>query len=177
MAMGQLNGKRKEAKMNISPFGDPMIIVVSREMVESEDVDSILNILKRLIESPEVAKANMEHVDITFGGYNNTSEELFEIPAVRNYVYRLDEKFPYWLFFLSKHMLGLQCLMYCFLPPYLTDEAKANIHPKELEKLLVNRWGPAMDHISQYAGLNDSEIKALALRVQKYFTQGRANVL
>lgn len=163
----------KRDNMNIKPLGDPMIVVVSREMVESNDVDSILNILKRLIESPAVAKANMDRIDIMFDGYDNTSEELFEIPNVRNYVYHLDEKFPYWLFFLSKYMLGLQCLTYCFLPPYLTDKAKADIHLKELEKLLVNRWWPAMEHISQYAGLSDAEIKALALRVQKYFTQGR----
>ncbi len=70
-------------------------------------------------------------------------------------------------------MLGLQSLMYCFLPPYLTDEVKVDIHPKELEKLLVNRWGPAMEHILQYAGLSDAEITALALRAQKYFIQGR----
>jgi len=159
--------------MNLESFGDPLVVVISREMVESGDIDSILVILKRFIESPETAKANMERIDIAFDGYNNTSEELFEILEVRNYVNRLDEKFPYWLFLLSKHMLGLQSLMYCFLPPFLTDKAKADIYPKELEKLLVNRWGPAMDHISQYAGLSDAEIKALALRVQKYFTQGR----
>ncbi len=69
-----------------------VVIVISREMVESGDVDSILVILKRFIESPETAKANMERIDIAFDGYNNTSEKLFEILEVKNYVNRFRRK-------------------------------------------------------------------------------------
>lgn len=162
--------------MNIKPFSDPLCVIVSRRDVEAQDISSTLTILKRLIESPEIARANMERVDIAFDGYNNTREELDEILEVRNYVYLLDEQFPYWLFLLSKHMLGLQCVMHCFLPPYLTEEAKASIHPEKLEKILVNRWGPAMEHIAKFAGLNDAEIENLAGRATRYIKDGRSNI-
>lgn len=156
----------------LKPFGDPLIIVITREMVESGNIDSTLEILKRLIESPEIARVNMEKVEIMFDGYDNIKEELCEMPEVRDYIHCLDDKFPYWLFFLTKHMLGLQCVMYCFLLPYLTDKAKAEHHPEALGKLLLNRWGPAMEHIAGFAGLSDTEAEALALSVQEYIEKG-----
>ncbi len=159
--------------MSPKPITHPLMIVISRKQVEAGDINSILNILNRLIESPEMAMAHMEKVDIAFDGYNEISEELFEIPEVREFIHRLDEKFPYWLFFLSKDMLGLQCLMFCFLQPFLTDEAKARIHPQKLSELLLNRWGPALEHIAQFAGLDEEQVKTIALRSSFYFQKGR----
>ena len=74
----------------------------------------------------------MERVEISFHGYDHTPQELFEIPEVRNFVYQLDEQFPFWLFFLSKRHLGLQCLLFCFLPPFLTEDARSRIFPERI---------------------------------------------
>lgn len=116
----------------------------------------------------------MRKVNIAFDGYNQDSRELFEIPEVRTYVYKIDEKFPFWLFFMSTHDTGLQCIMFCFLPPYLIDEARAKIHPRRLSDLLTSRWFPAMNHVSGYAGLTENEIEQLTKRVSLYFTSGLA---
>ena len=150
----------------------PLCIVVSRQEVESGDIQPSLSILKKLITSPEVARANMEMVDISFHGYDKCREELFELPEVRKYVHELDSQFPYWLFFLSKHYLGLQCLIHCFLLPHLIDEAKAELHPKQLESLL-NRWFPAMNQVADFAGLSDDDNRKLTERVELYIQNGR----
>ncbi|MDP2653097.1 MAG: hypothetical protein Q8Q08_03590 [Candidatus Omnitrophota bacterium] len=157
----------------MGPLCDQTIIVVSRQDVEAKDIGPILPILKRFLESPEVARFYMEKVDIAFDGYNNFKEELHEIPEVRNYVHMLDEQFPFWLFFLSKYMLGLQCIAHCFLSPYLTEEAQTSTHPEELGKLLINRWVPALNHVAQYAGLSDQETDELLNRAIKYFKEGQ----
>jgi len=83
-------------------------------------------------------------------------------------VHKLDEQFPFWLFFLSKHDLGLQCLLLCFLPPYLTKEERAEIFPERIERLLTKRWFPAMNHICEYVGLSEQEIERLSDRVLAY---------
>ena len=148
------------------------ILVVGRDAVENADTSQIMHSLKHLISSPDVASAYKEQIDISFHGYGHTHEEVFEIPQVRDFVYELDSQFPYWLFFLTKSGLGLQCLMHCFLLPYLTDEAKAEQHPKQLEKLLVKRWFPAMNAVSQFAGLDESDVKELTDRALRYFMDG-----
>ena len=79
---------------------EPLILVISREEVLAEDIEPALGVLKKLTESPEVARSYREKVDIAFHGYDNYAEELFEIPEVRNYMYKLDEQFPFWLYFL-----------------------------------------------------------------------------
>lgn len=151
---------------------EPLFIIVSRDEVISEDIEPALGTLKKLTESPEVAKAYKEKVDIAFHGYDHYHEELFEIPEVRNYVYKLDEQFPFWLYFLSKKHLGLQALLLCFLPPYLKEEAKQEIFPERINDLLTNRWFPALNHIGEYVGMDDTENKAITERTIQYIVNG-----
>jgi hypothetical protein len=158
--------------MNSSPLFQPLYILISREEVEAQDPTAPLATLKSLIASPETARSYMENVDIVFGGYDGDPRELFEIPEVRDYAYKLDGEFPYWLFFLSKYGLGLQCLLLCFLPPYLTEKAKSTIHPERTRELLLDRWLPAMNQVSEFAGLSGNEIDQLTERTISYIANG-----
>jgi hypothetical protein len=147
-------------------------IVVTRDEVKAHDVSSVLEALRALIVSPEIARMYFEQVDIAFHGYNSTSEELFEIPEVRDFVYELDNEFPYWLFFLDKSALGLQFIAYSFLPPFLTDEAKKAIYPQRLDALLTKRWFPAMNQICDWVGFTEQHIEALTSRSVEYLLRG-----
>lgn len=148
------------------------IIIISRAEVDNKDTSSVVGALRALVASPEVALQYFESVDIAFHGYDNTREELFEILEVREFVYALDEQFPYWLFFLDKSALGLQCLAYCFLPPFLTAEAKQKIYPERLNKLLNSRWFPAMNHVCEWVGFDDDQIEVLTDRAVEYLLSG-----
>lgn len=147
-------------------------LVISREEVETQDIEPALSFLKRFLVSPDIAKGCMEKINISFDGYNQHRSELFEIDQVRDYVYELDRKFPFWLYFLTKLTSGLQSIMLCFLPPFLTEEARAEIHPQRLGNLLVKRWIPAMNQVSEYAGLTEKEIEELTDRMELYITDG-----
>ncbi|MFB1487783.1 MULTISPECIES: hypothetical protein [unclassified Thiocapsa] len=148
------------------------IIIVSREEVNSKDTISVLKALHALVASPEGALRYFESVDIAFHGYNDWNEELFEIQVVRECVYALDEEFPYWLFFLDKSALGLQCIAHCFLPPFLTDEAKKEIFLERLNDLLTRRWFPAMNQVCDAAGFSEEQIEALSERSVRYLLGG-----
>ena len=145
-------------------------LVISRADVENLDVGPALAVLTRLIESPTSALTHLESLDIGFDGFNADRRDIFEIPAVREYVFLLDGQFPYWLFFLCKRSRSLTALTLCFMPPYLTDQAKRNIYPPMLEELLSKRWLPAMNSVSAYAGLSESQIEDLTERVVLYFS-------
>lgn len=151
---------------------DFLHVVVSKQDVLSGDTRSTLDVLKSLIRSPAHARQWRERVDIMFDGYNETREELFEIVEVRNFVYQLDEQFPFWFFFLSKAHFGLQCIMLCFLPPFLKPEAKAEIFPERVGRLLEDRWFPAMNHICEFVGMSEPEIEQMTDRVIEYVRAG-----
>jgi hypothetical protein len=105
-------------------------------------------------------------------GADHVTLELFEIPEVRDFVHKLDEEFPFWLFFLSKRYLGLQCLLRCFLPPFLTEEGRAETFPERIGQLLTKRWIPAMNNICEYVGFSEQQITQLTDRVTAYITKG-----
>lgn len=158
--------------MNFPKLIDPIVVGISRSEVEAGDISSAMNVLKTFIQSPDHARANFERIDIAFQGYDHDSRELFEIPVVRNFVYQLDEHFPFWLFFLSKHHLGLQCLFLCLLPPFLTDEGKTQVFPERVGELLTKRWFPAMNQICEYVSMTEDEVESLTDRVVEYITRG-----
>lgn len=162
--------------MNRTAFG-PLLIVISRDEVMRQDITCPLTTLKHLIANRENIRANMLNVDVSFSGYENTREELFEIPEVRNYVYALDAQFPFWLYFLSRHFLGLQCLAYCHLLPYLTPEARAKSHPQKLAELVENRWAPALFQICSATGHTEGEADALLESAMEYFASGPSELI
>ena len=148
------------------------VIVISREEIQRADTSSVLEALRPLLKSPATARRYFEHIEIAFDGYNNNAEELFEMQEVREFVYLLDEEFPFWLFFLDKSGLGLQCISLCFLPPYLTDEARAEIFPARLDELLTSRWFPAMNQICEWVGMSEEDIENLSGRSVEYLLKG-----
>ena len=78
---------------------DALLLIVSRRDVETGDITDILRSLSHLISATEIARLYRERVDISFEGYEDDRRELWEIPEVRAFVHKVDDKFPYWLYF------------------------------------------------------------------------------
>ena len=146
-------------------------MVVSRRDVDSADIQSTLGVLRRLTESPETARWFFERVDISFHGYDQIPQELFEIDEIRQFVYKLDEQFPYWLFSCQNATLGFQCLLY-FCCHHFTEGAR-QVSPERINEVLTRRWFPAMNQICQYVGFSSHQIDQLTDRTMTYITQGR----
>jgi hypothetical protein len=154
-------------------IADPLCVVVPRDEIRRQDIKPTLSTLKKLLKSPEVARAYRERVDIAFDGYKDDLCEFGEIKEVRDYVRKLDAKFPFWLFFLSKRLRGLQCIISCHLLPFLTDEGKAEHHSRQLEQLLSKRWFPAMNIVAEFAELTEKEIADMTGGFLWYVKTGR----
>jgi hypothetical protein len=148
-------------------------IVIGRDEVEACATEFALDVLGRLLSTPEVSRDYCLRVDVAFDGFNHVRDELFEIPSVREYVHQLDTKFPFWLYFLSRRHNGLGCIGRCFLLPFLTEKAQAELHPRQLAELIENRWGPALYHICSVCGHSESEADELLLSAMHYFQFGR----
>ena len=59
-----------------------------------------------------------------------------------------------------------------FLPPFLTEEARAEIHRERLASLLDRRWVPAMCHLCAATDASDAETEALLDSALHYFKHG-----
>lgn len=151
---------------------NPLVIIVSRQDVERCDVALPLSVLSRLLESVSVIRSFEERVEIAFHGYDSNPSELYELAEVRAFVHRLDEQFPYWLFFLTKEGTGLQALAWCFLPPFLTQEAQGTVWPERLMALLEQRWLPALRDLCTRVGFDESDIEQRFAAAAHYFAEG-----
>lgn len=151
---------------------EPVIVIVSRDQVETRDTASVIGALKSCVASTERALSFFEKLDIAFHGYDHDTRELFEIPEVREYVSLLDDQFPYWLFFMRKNGLGLQAITYCLMPPYLNKVGRETVLPERLNELLSNRWFPAMNHICVAVGFSEGQIETLTNKVVDYIFNG-----
>ncbi len=150
----------------------PIVLVVSREEVEQENISIKLDILKTFVETPETAKTFMENIDIAFHGYKNDRRELWEIPEVRRYVQQLSNFFPYWLFFLSKDHLGLITILRSFTTPNLKEPMKTKCNDIEIMDLLVKLFFPAMNRVCDFVGMSDYENMKMTERVMLYIKTG-----
>lgn len=151
---------------------DSVTVVISRDDIITKDISSTLGFLKELIKTPETARQYCDRVDFVIDGFNETSEELCEISAVRDFIHAVDEEFPYWLFFLDKSALGLQCVVHCFLAPYLSKQGKKTHHPKQIEQLLLTRWFPALNEICEWVGFSESQVEKITERSIDYLIEG-----
>lgn len=151
---------------------DPLIIVVGRNDVEAGDLQPTLQVLMGLLSDATTMRQYREGVDIAFHGYDADPRELFEIPEVRGFVAALDGAFPYWLYFLSREYTGLQAIAFCFLPPYLKEEARQRIWPQRLTELVERRWAPAAVDLATKAGWTATDIDQLFTTAAHYFLEG-----
>jgi hypothetical protein len=150
---------------------DSLSFVISREDIETGNISTTVLLLEKLL-NPDAALKYCEKVDIGVYGYDDDPRELNELPEVRDFIYKLDEKFPYWCYFLSKRATGLMFILSCFCPPYLTPESRDRIWLKSIGEYLTRRGFPAMNHISVAAGCSESEIERMTNRVMEYITTG-----
>lgn len=68
--------------------------------------------------SPLVAKPQPEHAGgfvFMVDGYNDSPDEIYEIPAVRAYYRKLDQEWPYLLFFANTELESLAVITWCLM--------------------------------------------------------------
>ena len=77
---------------------EPIGIVIPREAVESCDTEQVLMGPSVLVRCAALAPRARGKLQLAFDGFDRDPRELWQIRAVRRFVSRLDEVFPYWFF-------------------------------------------------------------------------------
>lgn len=94
---------------------DPIVLVVSREQIESSNIHEVLQFLKALvpIDDPSHAWSMKGRVSLVITGYDRDERELYEIPEVCDYLRLIDQEWPFWFFFLNQVDESIKVLAMC----------------------------------------------------------------
>jgi len=148
---------------------DFLSIVVSRYEIETVNLSTIQNILINLLTDRSTMLSFFERVELGVSGYENDPRELWNIPEVKNYFKQLDEKFPYWFFFLSKQGHGLKLIAFCCIDLIQITNKQVWLEPATMEIFYQSHFS-AMNQVCEIAGVSDEENEKLTERVFNYFS-------
>lgn len=96
--------------MNIRDLGNTLFVIgIEREEVEAKDLSRIKELLKKIR-----GKHGKNSLEITFSGYDDLTDEIFEIEAIRAWVDKLFKEYPYILYYIEDRMDGWKNLIACY---------------------------------------------------------------
>jgi hypothetical protein len=142
-------------------ISEPVILMFSRQQVESCDVEEPLGLLRRLSADRHTAIEYSGRISLVFDGYNDDPRELFEIPEVRAYIKRLDQKWPYWFLFLSQADDSIKLLESCLCETIEVIPGVASIDLDQMEGSLARHFG-AMYRLGEELKLPDEMCEEVA---------------
>lgn len=110
------------------------MLEISRAHVERNDLQTWLEVLRRLTASEQLASAYEGMVSVGITGYEDDPRELFEIPAVTRYMRELSEAWPYWFHFCERQLRSLDVIFMT----HIDLERVKNMGPHKVGAALVS---------------------------------------
>jgi hypothetical protein len=158
------------------PPREAVPFVVSRAMVEAGSVSEPLQRLLSLLESPERCYAWKSRLQLRFEGF---AEPPWLDEAVRDYMARLDERFPFWFFFLSQEDDSLTMLASCLAEVHQAADAPpgmVRIEPASMLAFIERQLG-GLAQLYQSQELPETDRMRLVAQIERrFFGAGEAPV-
>lgn len=118
---------------------EPVLLMFSRHEVEACNVDEPLKLLRGLTANRHAALEYCGRISLVVDGYDDP-RELFEVPEVRAFIQRLDEKWPYWFFFLSQVDESIKLLESCLCETIEVIPGVLSIDLEQMEHVLARHF-------------------------------------
>lgn len=98
-----MSTRPKYPMARLSPAKDGLLVyAITRESVIARDIAPLLDKLRPLSQSRELALRYEGHIAFYFEGWEHDPREIAAIPEIRAYFAALTEAWPYWLHFIEK---------------------------------------------------------------------------
>ena len=146
---------------------DWLSVVVDRTDVESGDVSPAVNRLSGVLGDRETVERFRGRVYVTFAGYSNDPRELYEIPEVRRFCARLDERFPYWFYFLSADGDTLRVIASCLCSVAQVEPGVVGFGEDLVD--FMTRHFDALNWLVDSYALDEQQNIEMSARVSEYF--------
>lgn len=151
---------------------DAFYVVVDRTDVENGNIEPTLAVLRQLLVSPATVRSFMDRVHLAFAGYDEDARELHQIQDVRSYTSKLDDKFPFWFYFINLHddMLLVIQLILC---KYTTDEQNGYVVDTSGLETFMTKHFLALNWLIEKFGLGEELIELRSRRIDAFFSRKR----
>lgn len=149
--------------------GDANIkISIYKEDIEKMNVSKYENILLTLYPNVLLTHNLYEKIDLFLCGYKSDSKrEVWQIPEVRRFIKALNEKFPYWFYFLNKNNKSLFWITMCVCGKNFGDKERYSINNMQFHDFINEQLNHAKE-VCYY--VNDlKEYDKLKEEVFKYY--------
>ncbi|WP_321517313.1 hypothetical protein [uncultured Bacteroides sp.] len=163
-----MDEQKKKLTLLIEAGVDSLDVVITKEEILKQDISAPLALLSALLDNELFALYFREKVNLSFNGFDDLGKNMWEIPEVRKYVYKLDNEFPYWFYFLSKGGNGLYVIYQCHMIPFLSEEDDFDFNMPRLQENVANKWMPALNEICELADMSEEESHEMCMGVYKY---------
>lgn len=120
---------------------DPVILMFSRQHVETLDLAEPLQFLRRLTADRHTSLEFSGRLSLVIDGYNDDARELFEVPEVRAYIKRLEQAWPNWFCFLSQADESIKLLESCLCETIEVVPGVTSVDMEQLERSLARHVG------------------------------------
>ena len=142
-------------------------IIISKSEIERVDLTNSFARLQELLKDKETIEHFHQRVDISVSGFDDYSKELYEIPEVRNYIQQLDEKFPFWFYFLNNLSSSLQFVTFSCISCKVIN-GRLHFDTSEMQGFL-NYHFARMNQLCEFVDMTDKNKKLLTEMVLANF--------
>lgn len=147
-------------------------VVIPRRDIERLATGSTLDTLQSVLADAETVRLFQGRVDVSFEGWDDDPRELYEIPEVRTFLHRLDDEWPYWLYFLSTELETLRIITFCLCHAGKAGSGLARVSPAALSAFLMAHFD-ALNRLFAAFSLDEDVNEQISERIVHYF-QGPA---
>lgn len=145
--------------------------VLDKQIIQSGFTNSVLSALKVMALTPEITRQHANVVHLTFEGYDEDPREVYEIPEIRSFVYKLHEQFPYWFHFLNKVDTSLLIVFFCLMDVTVDRKETGSVQirlPDGGLSMVINDLFVAMNSLYDRHGLTSEENSRMTRLVKEY---------
>ena len=153
------------------PPREPITLSVTRGEIERDDIALVLQKLLSLLESPERAVSYRSRVSLVVEGFDETGEPYL-IESVRNFFARVDERFPYWFYFLSRTDDSLALIASMVTRTEEVSPGVVRIDRDDMARYFERQFA-GVENLFSMLELPQEDIERIAAEIEAYYF-GRA---
>lgn len=154
------------------PPREPVSFAVTRDEIERGDIALALQKLLSLLESPERAVSYRGRLCLAIEGYEDDGRQPYEIEPVRGYFARLDERFPYWFYFLSREDDSLALIASLLAGTEHVSPGVVRIDRDDMARYFERQFA-GLESLLGMLELHDESVERIAAEIERYYF-GRA---